>query len=337
LIGDWTFSCEVEPALCSTLAEKSCTDTACPTLFKLLGADEAETCSGSASAGYICLSQFQAGETGDIVKFRLHASGPGNVMVAMYNDIGGEPGGLLNWVDSTAVIPGWNDIWFPSTRVTRDEYYWLAYSSDVPVTCFNYSSGVLKFTPAPYGTPFPDPAPQGLPSNSLRGLVAGWGCIVPLRVINLPASSIASTSARLNGDITGTGGEDPTVYIYWGDEDGGKVEGAWDTYEDMGTKEVGTFYADISSLTPNTPYYYRCFAYNSDGDTWADITTSFTTIHPGTPGDANGDGVINVLDMTKVARIILEWDTQTSGADCNQDSSINVRDITCVARRILGL
>jgi hypothetical protein len=55
------------------------------------------------------------------------------------------------------------------------------------------------------------------------------------------------------------------------------------------------------------------------------------------PGDANEDGVINVLDMTKVARIILLLDPETPGADCNLDGSINVIDMTCIARIILGL
>jgi hypothetical protein len=55
------------------------------------------------------------------------------------------------------------------------------------------------------------------------------------------------------------------------------------------------------------------------------------------PGDANGDGLINVLDMTKVARIILQMDPPNPAADCNQDTSINVLDMTCIARKILGL
>ena len=54
-------------------------------------------------------------------------------------------------------------------------------------------------------------------------------------------------------------------------------------------------------------------------------------------GDANEDGVINVLDMTKVARIILQMDSPTAGADCNRDGAINVLDMTSIARKILGL
>jgi len=55
------------------------------------------------------------------------------------------------------------------------------------------------------------------------------------------------------------------------------------------------------------------------------------------PGDANGDRVINVLDMTKVARIILQMDPETPGADANQDGVVNVLDTTKIARIILLL
>jgi len=55
------------------------------------------------------------------------------------------------------------------------------------------------------------------------------------------------------------------------------------------------------------------------------------------PGDANGDGVVNIFDMTKVARIILELDDPAPGADANQDGSINIFDMTKIARIILEL
>jgi hypothetical protein len=55
------------------------------------------------------------------------------------------------------------------------------------------------------------------------------------------------------------------------------------------------------------------------------------------PGDANGDKVVNIFDMTKVARIILEMDDPTPGADANQDGYINIFDMTKIARIILEL
>jgi len=58
---------------------------------------------------------------------------------------------------------------------------------------------------------------------------------------------------------------------------------------------------------------------------------------PVLPGDANGDGNINALDITKVERIIAGLDTETPGADANQDGNINALDITKVERIIAGL
>jgi len=58
------------------------------------------------------------------------------------------------------------------------------------------------------------------------------------------------------------------------------------------------------------------------------------------PGDANGDGVINVLDLAWTARMIagLEANGDTyPGADANQDGSVNVLDLAKIARIIAGL
>jgi len=64
---------------------------------------------------------------------------------------------------------------------------------------------------------------------------------------------------------------------------------------------------------------------------------NFTTASVVTPGDANGDGNVNALDITKVERIIAGLDTQTSGADANQDGNVNALDITKIERIIAGL
>ena len=55
------------------------------------------------------------------------------------------------------------------------------------------------------------------------------------------------------------------------------------------------------------------------------------------PGDANGDGVINALDLTKVARIIVGLDSATYGSNANQDGETNSADITKIERIIAGL
>jgi len=69
----------------------------------------------------------------------------------------------------------------------------------------------------------------------------------------------------------------------------------------------------------------------------AEYSWSFTTVSAVIPGDANGDGVVNALDITKVERIVAGLDAQTPGADANQDGNVNALDITKVERIIAGL
>jgi len=69
----------------------------------------------------------------------------------------------------------------------------------------------------------------------------------------------------------------------------------------------------------------------------ADYASDSFTVQTVTPGDGNGDGVVNALDITKVERVIIELDVETSGADANQDGSVNALDITRIERMIVGL
>jgi len=61
---------------------------------------------------------------------------------------------------------------------------------------------------------------------------------------------------------------------------------------------------------------------------------SFTTVFA---GDANQDGSVNALDITKTERIAAGLDAQTPGADANQDGNINALDITKTERIAAGL
>jgi hypothetical protein len=94
------------------------------------------------------------------------------------------------------------------------------------------------------------------------------------------ASNITDTSARLNCEVTATGGESPTIHIFWGKSDGSTSPTSWAYDINLGARDVGTFYSDISGLTAGTTYYYRCYATNSAGGSWAGSSSSFTTKVP---------------------------------------------------------
>jgi hypothetical protein len=69
--------------------------------------------------------------------------------------------------------------------------------------------------------------------------------------------------------------------------------------------------------------------------TWTNGSVSIVV--PSLSGDANGDGVVNMGDATKVMRIVLGLDPLTLGADANGDGVVNMGDVTRIMRIILGL
>jgi peptide/nickel transport system substrate-binding protein len=52
-------------------------------------------------------------------------------------------------------------------------------------------------------------------------------------------------------------------------------------------------------------------------------------------GDANEDTAINMQDVTKVERMILQYDPETISADANEDTNINMQDVTYIELIIL--
>jgi len=86
-------------------------------------------------------------------------------------------------------------------------------------------------------------------------------------------------------------------------------------YETIYTASLSTAITDASG-TPLASTY-----------SWSFTTEAESTV---IPGDANGDGFVNALDITKVERIIVGLDAETLGADANEDGSVNALDITMV-------
>ena len=135
-----------------------------------------------------------------------------------------------------------------------------------------------------------NPAPLWLappPANSSSYVVVTLGNMVVLHynasgatnlavVTNLPASNITGTSATLNGQLLSTGGEYPTVRIYYGTTDGGTNPAAWTSGRSLGL-QTGTFAAAISNLTGNTTCYFAASASNSAGVAWDVASKNFTT------------------------------------------------------------
>ncbi|MFZ2226466.1 MAG: InlB B-repeat-containing protein [Candidatus Moraniibacteriota bacterium] len=108
---------------------------------------------------------------------------------------------------------------------------------------------------------------------------AQWGLmIVPTITNSTGATEIGFTDAIVHCDLTDDGNASTTVYLYWGNNDGGTTTGNWDNSVDLGVRPEGARATALSGLNSGINYFYRCLAINSIGEDWADSTASFTTV-----------------------------------------------------------
>lgn len=121
-----------------------------------------------------------------------------------------------------------------------------------------------------------------------------YAITVPV-VTTSAATNVAVTTATLNGNVTATGGENPTVTVYWGTSDGGANPASWSDNSTPTSPSqpqgVAAFYKNTTGLTKGTTYYFTAKATNSAGTGWA-TTKSFKTI---------GDPAITTIAASNVA------------------------------------
>jgi hypothetical protein len=101
------------------------------------------------------------------------------------------------------------------------------------------------------------------------------------------ATGVSPTTGTLNGNVTATGGENPTVTMYWGTTDGGQVSGNWASSSAPTSpaqpQGVTSFLKTLTGLTPGLTYYFSAKATNSAGTSWPVASLNFITNTTGTP------------------------------------------------------
>ncbi|OPX84342.1 MAG: Fibronectin type III domain protein [Pelotomaculum sp. PtaB.Bin104] len=96
--------------------------------------------------------------------------------------------------------------------------------------------------------------------------------VVKPTVTTSAAGSITTSSALLNGNITSNGNSAVTEYgFYWGTSTNPS------TKKSVGTNDQsGAFSTSLTGLNPNTTYYFKAYAKNTQGESFGDVL-NFTT------------------------------------------------------------
>jgi len=147
------------------------------------------------------------------------------------------------------------------------------------------------------------------------------------------ASSVATSTATLNGNVTATGGDNPTVTMYWGTSDGGQTPGSWASSSAPTSPSqpqgVAAFYRDATSLSPSTQYYFSAKATNSAGTSWPAASLNFTTTATSTSISCSTDitsTVFPTLTATSVATSSPNASTTMSCSGTSSGCTLYVKD-----------
>ena len=105
--------------------------------------------------------------------------------------------------------------------------------------------------------------------------------IVPAGLGQMSATQPNRETAILTGILLRTGGQNPTVKIVWGDEDGEIPEKSWDNTVVISTNQaVGSFFTTITIPNQEKIYYFRSVAENAGGTV---VSRSLGVLNPSAP------------------------------------------------------
>ena len=93
-----------------------------------------------------------------------------------------------------------------------------------------------------------------------------------------PASSISTVAFVANATLVSTGVTATAVTVCWGPVDAGTDVTAWAHTNLLGVLGPGNVSTAISSLDPDTLYYYRFYAVNAVGNLWTDPSADVRTL-----------------------------------------------------------
>jgi uncharacterized repeat protein (TIGR03806 family) len=104
-------------------------------------------------------------------------------------------------------------------------------------------------------------------------------------ITNLAAAGVTTTTATLGGEVLSTGGDIPSVTLFYGASDGGTTASAWSDSVVLGPQQ-GFFAQAVSGLVSNQTYFFTSRAVNGAGTSWASPSLSFRTPQSNAPPPA---------------------------------------------------
>ena len=169
-----------------------------------------------------------------------------------------------------------------------------------------------------------------------------------LWIANVGGGNILPTTADLIGNLT-TGSAPVTVICYWGPIDGGPVAGAWAHADNLGTQSPGYITNSVTGLTSGQAYYFRYYATNSTGESWAISPASFITLGAAAVNNAGGASSVGTSSATLNGTVTsgnplpyawIYWGTSDGGtnpADWGQSIAIGQPGLTTFSAGLSGL
>ncbi len=276
-------------------------------------------CTGEGAAVQTAASTW--GSAGALFSFAY--AGPTSAISSSLDGVNDISWNYLGAGDTVGVTTTWHNVstgYLVEFDIEFNSYHWWSTASNPTYPYFDvqtialhelghavgladlYNSSDSAAVMYGYGTP--GTKRRTLTADDISGIKAIYGTTLPAfapSVTNLAGpSNISSTTARLNGELTSTGGQTTTVHIYWGSFDGGTNPSLWSHDINLGVKPTGVFSADINGLTQRTMYYYRCYAVNLTGGIWtgsSSFSTPSTTVPLTCSYSANGSGGIPSAPM----------------------------------------
>ena len=95
---------------------------------------------------------------------------------------------------------------------------------------------------------------------------------------SLGTANLTKTTADLEATLSDNGNAATSLVFYWGDNDAGTNPSSWDSNFTVSNAQEGTLRKSLTGLTGGTTYYFRAYASNWKGNSWASTTRSFTTV-----------------------------------------------------------